>query len=273
MHRAARSRRGIRARIHTGTPRALRTAIIALTAAVLSVLGLVALPTPAQAAATSVSGDIHRTFQRRNGSLWIAGFVYDRNRPSRHPAVCIAIRGRCVRVVRAGLRSPAFDRRHHITGRHRFAVELGRRRQGVTVVMRTATRNPVRLDRAVALTPGRRVVKVARRYVGSRYNYGGSSPRTGFDCSGYTMFSYRHGRAASLPHNAEAQRHSAGMHGVARRRARPGDLVFYMSGGSAYHVAIYAGHGYQYSATDPRQGVRYQRIYSRNVVFGSDWHR
>lgn len=267
MHRA----RGFRA----ATPRALTTSIVAVAAGVLSLLGLVAVARPAQAAtrSTSMYGDIHRTFQRRDGGLWVAGFVYDRRRPARRPAVCIAIGGRCVRVVRAGLRSPGFDRRHHITGRHRFAVDLGRRRQGVAVVMRTATRNPVRLDRVVALTPGRRAVRVARRYVGSRYRYGGTSPRTGFDCSGYTMFSYRNGRVARLPHNADAQRRSAGMHTIGRRRARPGDLVFYMRGGSAYHVAIYAGHGYQYSATDPQQGVRYQRIYSRNVVFGTDWHR
>jgi cell wall-associated NlpC family hydrolase len=251
----------------------LRTAFVALGAGLLCVLGLMAVPASASAAATSVSGTIHRTFQNRDGSLWVAGYVYDRNNPRRHPAVCITIQGRCARVVRATLKSPVFDRQHHTRGAHRFAVQLGRRAQGVTVVLRTTGRNPVRLARAVALTPGTRVVHVARRYVGSRYNYGGSSPRTGFDCSGYTMFSYRNGQAARLPHNAEAQRRSRGMRRIARSNARPGDLVFYMSGGSAYHVAIYAGHGYQYSATDPQEGVRYQRIYSRNVVFGSDWHR
>ncbi len=46
-----------------------------------------------------------------------------------------------------------------------------------------------------------------------------------------------------------------------------------MSGGSAYHVAIYAGHGYQYSATDPQQGVEYDRIRPAMSVFGTDWHR
>ena len=35
--------------------------------------------------------------------------------------------------------------------------------------------------------------------------------------------------------------------------------MFYLSGSSAYHVAIYAGHGWQYAAATPRDGVRYQR--------------
>ncbi len=55
------------------------------------------------------------------------------------------------------------------------------------------------------------MVRVARRHVGDRYTYGGTSPRTGFDCSGYTMYSYRNGHTAGLPHNSESQRHSSGM--------------------------------------------------------------
>jgi cell wall-associated NlpC family hydrolase len=59
------------------------------------------------------------------------------------------------------------------------------------------------------------------------------------------------------------------MRRIGRAHAHPGDLVFHLRGGSAYHVAIYAAHGYQYSATDPQQGARYQRIHSRHVVFGT----
>jgi cell wall-associated NlpC family hydrolase len=168
--------------------------------------------------------------------------------------------------------SPRFDRNRHIAGPHAFVVRLRPQASGIVIGLRGNAARPVRLDAVRASTPGSRVVHVARRYVGGRYTYGGASPRTGFDCSGYTMFSYRYGRAASLPHNAEAQRHAAGMHRISRADARPGDLVFYMSGNSSYHVAIYAGRGYQYSATDPQQGVRYQPISSRYVQFGTDWH-
>jgi cell wall-associated NlpC family hydrolase len=122
-------------------------------------------------------------------------------------------------------------------------------------------------------SPGARIVAVAKRYVGkARYRNGGASPRQGFDCSGYTMYAYVKAGVARLPHNTEAQRHARGMRRISASRARPGDLVFYLSGGSAYHVAIYAGHHMQYAAATSKDGIRYQQVYSRNVVYATDWH-
>jgi cell wall-associated NlpC family hydrolase len=105
--------------------------------------------------------------------------------------------------------------------------------------------------------------------VGDRYVEGGASP-SGFDCSGYTQYAYAKARVKRLPHNAERQ--MQGMRLINRTRARPGDLVFYLSGGVAYHVAIYAGHGWQYAAATLRDGVRHQRVWSRAVRYGTDWH-
>jgi cell wall-associated NlpC family hydrolase len=118
-----------------------------------------------------------------------------------------------------------------------------------------------------------RIVAIAKRYVGhARYVEGGASPRHGFDCSGFTEYVYAKAHARRLPHNAEAQRHLRGMRHISRKAARRGDLVFYLSGGSAYHVAIYAGHGMQYAAATPRDGIRYQKIWSRQVEFRSPFH-
>jgi hypothetical protein len=247
----------------------IRNWVIAAFAAVVSVVTVVAVPTPAGAAASATFVQVHRAFQYRSGRILLTGFVYDRQHQGRHPAACVVILSRCVRVIHPSLHSTHFDRLHHIRGAHRFAFTLRPRRPGIAITVRAGHGT---VDRTHALSPGTRVVRVARNHVGDRYTYGATGPHS-FDCSGYTMYSYRNGETAGLPHNAEAQRRTRYMHGVRRRDARPGDLVFYMSGGSAYHVAIYAGHGYQYSATDPQQGVRYQRISSRNVTFGSDWHR
>lgn len=112
------------------------------------------------------------------------------------------------------------------------------------------------------------IVDEARRWVGrARYVYGGTRPRTGFDCSGYTSWVFAATHVADLPHSAQRQR--AVTRPIPRTAARRGDLVFYLSGGSVFHVAIYAGRGMQYSAATPQDGIRYQHIWSRDVVFGT----
>ncbi|WP_375483537.1 C40 family peptidase [uncultured Jatrophihabitans sp.] len=127
--------------------------------------------------------------------------------------------------------------------------------------------------RASSASAGTRIVTVAKRYVGkARYRKGGASPRRGFDCSGYTRYVYQTAKVRTLPHNAEGQRHSKHMRRISARSARPGDLVFYMSGGRAFHVAIYAGHHMQYAAATTTDGIRYQHVWSKRVQYRTDWH-
>jgi cell wall-associated NlpC family hydrolase len=142
---------------------------------------------------------------------------------------------------------------------------------GATLLSVTVVAGPADAHRAPG--PGARIIAVAKRYVGhARYVEGGATPRHGFDCSGYTMFAYAKAKVRRLPHNAEAQRRLHGMHRITRSHARPGDLIFYLSGNYAYHVAIYAGHGMQYAAATPRDGIRYQHIWSSHVEFRTSWH-
>ena len=81
------------------------------------------------------------------------------------------------------------------------------------------------------------VVRFARHFLGVPYSYGGTSPRSGFDCSGFTRFVYAHFGIA-LPHYSGAQ--FALGHRVPRARLRPGDLLFFDGLG---HVGLYVGHG------------------------------
>jgi cell wall-associated NlpC family hydrolase len=81
------------------------------------------------------------------------------------------------------------------------------------------------------------VVRYARRLLGIRYVYGGTSPRTGFDCSGFTRFVYAH-FGISLPHYSGSQWDLG--RAVPRTSLRPGDLVFFDGLG---HVGIYIGNG------------------------------
>jgi cell wall-associated NlpC family hydrolase len=82
-----------------------------------------------------------------------------------------------------------------------------------------------------------KVVRFARRFLGVRYVYGGTSPRYGFDCSGFTRFVYAH-FGISLPHYSGAQFYRG--RGVSRGGLRPGDLVFFNGLG---HVGLYIGGG------------------------------
>jgi cell wall-associated NlpC family hydrolase len=112
---------------------------------------------------------------------------------------------------------------------------------------------------------GKNAVAVADNYRGVPYRRGGTSPR-GFDCSGYTQYVYSK-LGVALPRVASAQAHSAVP--VRRSYAKPGDLVFYHSGGGyVYHVGIYAGGGQVWHAPFPGRAVEKVRISTHNVTFG-----
>ena len=83
---------------------------------------------------------------------------------------------------------------------------------------------------------GQRVVSYARHLLGVRYLYGGASPRTGFDCSGFVRYVYGHFGVA-LAHSSFAD--FVRGHQIGRWQLKPGDLVFFDGAG---HVGIYIGH-------------------------------
>ena len=105
------------------------------------------------------------------------------------------------------------------------------------------------------------------------YRYGGSSPGSGFDCSGLTQYVYRH-YGNSIPRSADAQfryfrRESSS-------RAWSGDLVFFHDNSNpnsyAYHVGIYEGGRRMVSAVSTGSGIRLQAIWSSDVTFGTITH-
>jgi peptidoglycan DL-endopeptidase CwlO len=82
------------------------------------------------------------------------------------------------------------------------------------------------------------VLQAAYSMIGTPYLYGGSSPETGFDCSGFTMWAWSHA-GVYLPHSSAAQYES--LPHVAQSDLQPGDLVFFYSPIS--HVGMYVGGG------------------------------
>jgi cell wall-associated NlpC family hydrolase len=105
-------------------------------------------------------------------------------------------------------------------------------------------RNPERVNPAQrridkASDRARDVVVHARRQIGIRYRYGGSSPQRGFDCSGLVRYAYRQAGVV-MPRTTEAMSEI----GFALRKSelKPGDLVFFDTRHKPFsHVGIYVG--------------------------------
>lgn len=125
-----------------------------------------------------------------------------------------------------------------------------------------ATKTP---SNSTGSAKGSAIVATAKKYLGYKYVYGGTSPSTGFDCSGFTSYVYRqHG--ISLNRTAAGQ-YSNGTY-VSRANLQPGDLV--MFGSPINHVAIYIGGGQIIHASTPSTGVRIDSLnsgyYSKNYT-------
>ena len=102
---------------------------------------------------------------------------------------------------------------------------------------------------------GSAISAFAQTFNGAKYVYGGTSPTTGWDCSGFTQYVYKH-FGISIPRTSEAQ-YAAAQH-VSQSNLAPGDLVFAQFPGdnaSPGHVGIYIGSGKVISAQDPAAGT------------------
>lgn len=90
-------------------------------------------------------------------------------------------------------------------------------------------------------------IAAAKTQLGRMYRYGGSSPSTGFDCSGLMMWSWAQ-VGVGLPRTSRAQ--FAATQRISMSQIQPGDLVFY--GSPVYHVGMYVGGGMMIDS--PRTG-------------------
>ncbi|MFI0239220.1 C40 family peptidase [Streptomyces sp. NPDC016845] len=123
---------------------------------------------------------------------------------------------------------------------------------------------PGTASEASAATASTKALKVAASKKGAPYRWGASGPHR-FDCSGLTLYSFKRA-GKKLPRTA-AQQYNKTRHVSASHR-KTGDLVFFHSGRSVYHVGIYAGKGRIWHSPKTGDVVRLQKIWTKSVWYG-----
>lgn len=112
------------------------------------------------------------------------------------------------------------------------------------------------------------IISTAEQYIGVRYQWGGSSPATGFDCSGFTSYVFAQ-NGITLPRTSVNQ-YAIGS-AVSYSNLQPGDLVFFSfaKNGIVDHVGIYVGNN-QFINASSSKGVTIYTLssYWQNIFMG-----
>ena len=104
------------------------------------------------------------------------------------------------------------------------------------------------------------LMEEAAKYLGYPYVWGGSSPSTSFDCSGFVCWVFTNSGVHNLPRTT-AQGIYDQCTPVPASEAKAGDIIFftgtYNSAGAVSHVGIYCGNGVMIHCGDP---IKYASI-------------
>jgi len=113
------------------------------------------------------------------------------------------------------------------------------------------------------------VIATAKQYLGVQYKWGGNTPQTGFDCSGFTSYVFAQ-NGITLPRISRDQ-YTVGS-AVSIENLKAGDLIFFSFDGSGVvsHVGIYIGDG-QFINASSSKGVTVYALgtYWKSVYIGA----
>ena len=113
-----------------------------------------------------------------------------------------------------------------------------------------------------------RVLNTADQYVGVRYTWGGNTPGSGFDCSGFTKYVFAK-QGIQLPRTSREQARAGQGVALDADALLPGDLIMFAESGEAIsHVAIYVGNGEIIHSSSAYKGVNYLDLNSSR----GDWY-
>ena len=108
--------------------------------------------------------------------------------------------------------------------------------------------------------------------IGTRYQFGGTSAKSGFDCSGFIGYLFREEAGMNLPRSTR-EMINVNAPKVARNKLKPGDLLFFSTNGRGRvsHAGIYLGDNqFIHSSSRRSGGVRIDslgdRYWSKTVI-------
>lgn len=113
-------------------------------------------------------------------------------------------------------------------------------------------------------TTTQKVIDVARSFVGGKYTWGGTSPSTGFDCSGLMQYAFKQA-GINLPRTAAAQG-KVGQEVPSINQAKPGDLIWFGSqhSPSGQHIGMVSkienGQVYIIDAAGKKNGILERKL-------------
>lgn len=149
-----------------------------------------------------------------------------------------------------------------------FQKDNGLTQDGIVGTMTTKSLNTIYLQKH---SPGKAsdIISTAKQYLGVKYQWGGTSPQTGFDCSGFVAYVFAQ-NGIILPRVSRDQ-YKVGTY-VAFEKLQPGDLVFFSFAGNGVvdHDGIYLGGG-QFINASSSKGVTIYTIgpYWKSVYVGA----
>lgn len=113
-----------------------------------------------------------------------------------------------------------------------------------------------------------RVLEDADQFVGVPYTWGGNTPESGFDCSGFTRFVYAK-QGIALPRTSREQARAGQRVATNLASLLAGDIMLFAEPGEAIsHVAIYVGNGEIIHSSSSGRGVRYDDLNTHR----GDWY-
>ena len=139
------------------------------------------------------------------------------------------------RYSHAGDRSSSRDTRKYVKNDRNSRTERSSRVYKSSKKKTTTRRSRTSVAKVEKLDLRLSVVASAERFIGMKYKWGGKSPKSGFDCSGFTSYVMQENGV-----NVQGASHHQSKLGkkVSKSKVAPGDLIFFGKGSKVSHVAI-----------------------------------